>query len=253
MRFKKALLLSGAAALFVGATAMAAAQSSLPMVPYTAKVKQLVDRLNDVVRQELASGCVKVASNGRNEFCDKSKKKVAETHDQAAAVSDQLRARPPELRGGAERNIRKFRSHNDLVLTYQATSSNPYRDDDSVIETYVDDEANEYWIDPATDLVVQVGPAASADPTPHKTRPEDRVAVADLRQMALDLLEENVTNFAGRRSSLHPLEDNKNREIYFFRWDDFSTPLSESELPPFVQVALYADGRLASFTDTLNQ
>jgi len=252
MRFKKALLLSGAAALFVGATALAAAQSSLPMVPSPAKVKQLVNRLNAVVQQELTGGCVRDAGNGRREFCSESKKKVAEAHDQAASASDQLRARPSELRGGAERNIRRFRGHQDLVLTYQATSSNPYRDDDTVIETYVDNEANEYWVDPATDLVVQVGPAASADPAPHKTRPEDRVAVADLRQAALDLLEANVPNFAGRRSSLHPLEDNKNREIYFFRWDDFSAPLKESELPPFVQVALYADGSLASFTDTLN-
>ena len=48
-------------------------------------------------------------------------------------------------------------------------------------------------------------------------------------------------------------EDNRDRQVYFFRWDDFSAPLRESELPPFVQVALYADGQLASYTDTLSR
>lgn len=252
MRFKKALLLSGAAMLLIGATALAASQPQSPMVPSPAKVKQLVARLNDVVRQELAGGCLQDDGRGNKKFCGDSRKKVAAAHAEAAEADDRLRSRPAELRGGAEGNIRRFRGRNDLALTYQATSSNPYRDDGAVIETYVDDETNEYWIDPATDLLVQMGPAASADPAPHKTRPEDRLPVADLRNAALALLEANVPSFAGRRSSLHPLEDNKNREIYFFRWDDFSSPLKESELPPFVQAAFYADGRLASFTDTLN-
>lgn len=252
MRFRKALLLSGAVMLLIGATALAASRPNSPMVPSPTKFKELVGRLNDVVRQELTGGCLQDDGRGGKKFCGDSEKKVASAHAEAAAAGDRLRARSPELRGGAQENIRKFRGRRDLVLSYQATSSNPYQDDGSVIETYVDDENNEYWIDPATDLLVQMGPAASADPAPHKTRPEDRRPVAELRKTALALLETNVPSFAGRRSSLHPLEDNKNREIYFFRWDDFSAPLKESELPPFVQAAFYADGRLASFTDTLD-
>jgi hypothetical protein len=252
MRFKKALLLSSAAMLLIGATALAASRPLSPMVPSPAKVKALVERLGDVIRQETGGGCLQDDGRGGRIFCGDSKKKIAAAHDEAAAASDRLKARPAELRGGAEKNIRRFRGRDALALTYQATASNPYHDDGSTIETYVDDENNEYWVDPATDLLVQMGPAASADPAPHKTRPEDRLPVAELRRAAMALLEANVPNFSGRRSSLHPLEDNKNREIYFFRWDDFSMPLNESELPPFIQAAFFADGRLASFTDTLN-
>ena len=64
---------------------------------------------------------------------------------------------------------------------------------------------------------------------------------------------ENVPGFADKKNSLHPLEDNRRGEVYFFRWDDFSGPLSESEMPPFVQVALYADGAIAGYTDTLTR
>ena len=50
---------------------------------------------------------------------------------------------------------------------------------------------------------------------------------------------------------MHPLEDNRNREIYFFRFDDSRVKVSESELPPFIQVGLRADGELVSATNTL--
>lgn len=62
-----------------------------------------------------------------------------------------------------------------------------------------------------------------------------------------------LPDFAARRSSLHPLEDHKDRELYFFRWDDFSQPAKESELPPFVQVGIRADGTVVSFTNTLSR
>lgn len=60
-----------------------------------------------------------------------------------------------------------------------------------------------------------------------------------------------MPGFSGRKSSYHPLEDNKDKELYFFRWDDFSQPAKESEMPPFVQVGLDAEGGIVSFTDTL--
>ncbi|MFA6603712.1 MAG: hypothetical protein WCT10_02620 [Patescibacteria group bacterium] len=162
-----------------------------------------------------------------------------------------LQARPAELRAAALKNVRRFRGRDELRLDYQATSSNPYRDDASLIETYVDDEGNEYWVDRATDALVQMGPAAGADTPAYAARPEDRLPVAALRTLALQYAEAARPGFAERLSTLHPLEDNRERRIYFFRWDDFSAPVGESELPPFLQVAIRADGRLASFTDTL--
>jgi len=148
--------------------------------------------------------------------------------------------------------IRKFRGRDDLTVNYGSTAADPYKDDGSTIEIYVDDESYEYWFDPAHGVLVQMGPRAGSDTQAHKIGPEGRLPVADLRAQAVALIEAAVPGFAARRNSLHPLEDNKDRQIYFFRWDDFSAPLKDSQLPPFVQVGLRADGRLASFTNTLN-
>lgn len=163
-------------------------------------------------------------------------------------------ARRPELRAGAIARIRAFRGEEGLAVTYRCTAPNPYKDDDAKkVEIYADDRGNEYWIDPADDLLVQAGPSARLHPTPRKTRPEARLAVSELRAKAVSVVEANVEGFAAKRSGYHPLEDNRNRETYFFRWDDFSQPAKESELPPFVQVGIYADGTVASFTNTLRR
>ncbi len=163
-------------------------------------------------------------------------------------------ARAPEARKAAIERIRVFRDDPVLALAYRCAAPNPYRDDDAQkVEIYADDRGNEYWIDPADDVLVQAGPSARVHPTPRKTRPEDRLAVSELRAKAVSIVEANVAGFARRRSEYHPLEDNRNRETYFFRWDDFSQPAKESELPPFVQVGINADGTLASYTNTLRR
>lgn len=167
---------------------------------------------------------------------------------------EEFRSRPPDDRVTAVERIRTFRADPSLALMYRCTAPNPYKDDDAkLVEIYADDRGNEYWIDPADDLLVQAGPSARLHPTPRKTRAEDRLTVPELRAKALAIVEANVEGFAKRRSTYHPLEDNRNRETYFFRWDDFSQPAKESELPPFVQVGLHADGTVASYTNTLNR
>jgi len=146
--------------------------------------------------------------------------------------------------------IRKLMNDPSLKLKYVAISPNPYRDDESMINTFTDGYV-EYWVDRDKKNVVQAGPESGQ--APYQVRPADRLPVAELRRLAVELIEAGLPDFAQRRSSLHPLEDNRDRQVYFFRWDDFSAPLREAELPPFVQVALYADGRLASYTDTLSR
>ncbi len=163
-------------------------------------------------------------------------------------------ARTPEAREAALGRIRAFRDDTLLTLTYRCTAPNPYKDDDAKkVEIYADDRGNEYWIDPAGDVLVQAGPSARLHSAARKTRTEDRLSVSELRTKAVAIVEANVAGFAGRRSEYHPLEDNRNRETYFFRWDDFSQPAKESELPPFVQVGINADGSLASYTNTLRR
>src|SRR5690606_11848126 len=128
--------------------------------------------------------------------------------------------------------VRAFRGDERLILTYLRTSPNPYKEDDAdTIEIYADDRGIEYWIDPQGDVLVQAGPSARVHPTPRKTRDEDRRSVGELRSAAVALICTQIEGFAAKRSSYHPLEDNRHREMYFFRWDDFSQPAKESELP----------------------
>ncbi len=252
MRYSKIIAACGALAVIAGASTLAVtAQAMKHMAPAPKSIKQLISDLDDAIRRELGSGCVETDAQGGKKLCGASKEKIDKLHDETAREIDGRRARLPGVREGAVRAIKKFRGLDQLAIAYNSTSPNPYRDDESVIESYVDDQGNEYWVDPSADRLVQMGPNAGGDQAPHQVGQADRLPVKDLRERAISLADGAVDGFAARRSSLHPLEDNKDKQIYFFRWDDFSAPLKESELPPFVQVALYADGALASFTNTL--
>ncbi len=133
-------------------------------------------------------------------------------------------------------------------------SPNPYADDrKEEIDIITDECGHEYWLDAKTERVVQVGPHAGRHGQSLKVAKSARLPISRLRELALALAGKAFTDFAKRRETLHPLEDNRRGEIYFFRWDDFTKPVPENEMPPFLQVALYADGRLASFTDTLKR
>jgi len=151
----------------------------------------------------------------------------------------------------ATARIRSFCRDERRLLTYLSTSSDPYRDDGARIDIYADTDGYEYWIDAADGILVQVGPGQDRGATPRPTGPGRRLSVPALRSEAVATASENVPGFKERKNSLHPLEDNRRGEVYFFRWDDFSRPSTESQIPPFVQVALYADGSLAGYTDTL--
>ena len=132
-------------------------------------------------------------------------------------------------------------------------SPNPYRDDNSqIIITQSPDGQSEYWHDAESKRLVQFGPAptlSSTRPTISKDSP-DRLPIAMLRRIAFAVVDTHLPPDVSR-SRLYPLEDNRRMQTYFFRWDDFATPVAENELPPFVQVALSPDGKLVTFTNTL--
>ncbi len=252
MRYSKIIAAFGALVVVAGASTLAVTANAMKhMAPAPKSIKQLIGELDDAIRRELDSGCVETDAKGGKKLCGAAKEKIDRLHEETAAEIDARTSRLPGDRAGDLRAIKKFRGLDRLPLTYNSTSSNPYRDDGSAIESYVDDQGNEYWVDPSADRLVQMGPHAGSDQAPHQVGQENRLPVKELRDRAISLADGAVDGFAARRSSLHPLEDNKDKQIYFFRWDDFSAPLKESELPPFVQVALYADGTLASFTNTL--
>lgn len=249
MRSTKTLFVLGV--VIAGAATVAiTAHAARRMVPVSETIKEMIDSFAADERREQERECTGTDALGRRRYCPDAERHLAERNDEIGRAADAANARPGAERGRALDAIRRFRGGEAPGLAYASTSSNPYRDD-ALIETYVTDDGSYYWIDPATDVLVQAGPTQGRDPKAHPTRPEQRLPVAALRERAVALLAAQVPDFPARRSSFHPLEDNKGREIYFFRWDDFSRPARETEMPPFVQVALYADGSLASYTNTL--
>ena len=194
--------------------------------------------------------------DGHSEDCNFFLTDASITHDECNRdcqfFAPPIIERAPLDRMTAEVTIRRFRKDAQLALTYKATAPNPYKDDDEErIELYADNKGYEYWINPKDDKLIQSGPSTGVHPAAHKVTAETREPIAVLRALAVEIVASQVEGFSEKRAGLHPLEDNRNREIYFFRWDDFSKPAKESELPPFVQVGIYADGKLASFTNTL--
>lgn len=172
--------------------------------------------------------------------------------DDDDSQEDDAPARSEEQRFRAVAAIRAFRGDERLSLAYLATRHNPYSDADDLIERYADHDGNEYWVDAQNDILIHMGPRADSDPKAYATGSDERLPVAVLRERAVAIAVTTAPGFAARKHSLHPLEDNRRRELYFFRWDDFSTPLRESQPAPYLQVGLYADGRIASYTNTLN-
>lgn len=145
--------------------------------------------------------------------------------------------------------IRAFRDSATLKVVYLATAKNPYRDH-ADIDIYDDENGFEYWIDAAAGTLVQAGPRAGlpAAPLTPNAKP-DALVLGALRDKAVALVTGQVPSFTARRSEFHTFEDNRRNAIFFFRWEE--TGIHEFDLPPFLQVGLHADGRLACFTNTL--
>lgn len=165
--------------------------------------------------------------------------------DEAPSVTDVAAARAV---------IRTMRDDAQLTARFMTCAPNPYAEEAQLtVDIYADSNGTEYWIDRANDRLIHAGPRTGSDQVASATGSGERRSVAELRAVAMSHVVRAVPDFMARRSSLHPLEDNVRRDLYFFRWDDFSRPLGESDMPPFVQVAVHADGRFSSFTDTLTR
>lgn len=138
-------------------------------------------------------------------------------------------------------------------LEWADVSPNPYSSDDAdTIEIFRDARGQEYWVRSSDARLVQVGP----HPDIHANRLQDpcvetRKEIAELRAIANAIAAKAHQKWEEEKAALHPLEDNRRGRVYFFRHDDFRSPCDERQMPPFLQVALYADGDLAAFTDTL--
>ncbi len=247
------ILFALVATSIVGATAMVvAAQAEQRMVPVSTMVKEILSNLDNAIQREIATGCTeKDPRSGQTRFCKNSQEKIDALNKKAFQEIDAESSRPPEARAAAEKAIHVFRKNEKLALTYTATVSNPYTDDEAQIETYVDDQGYEYWVNPKNNILVQSSASTGVYSKTSTARSSNLRTVAELRAQAIEIISTQIPDFNAHKGSLHPLEDNKNRITYFFRWDDFTSPVKESEMAPFVQVGLFADGTLASYTNTL--
>lgn len=99
--------------------------------------------------------------------------------------------------------------------------------------------------------IVSIDRPEDTDYKARQARSAARIAVTELRERAIAIVATQRPKFGRSRSSYHPLEGHRQRDLYVFRWEDCSAPLSESEDSPFVEVALYADGTLVRYVDTL--
>jgi hypothetical protein len=125
---------------------------------------------------------------------------------------------------------------------------NPYRDNENVC--IITDGERETWIDGGS-KVLHFGPSPESKIKPD-VKMEDRKTVSDLRALAIEQIEALIPYFAVIKRTLHPLEDNLQKNLFFYRFDDYSRPMGDDEMPPFVQISLRADGEVVSFTNTLS-
>lgn len=127
---------------------------------------------------------------------------------------------------------------------------NPYREEEEEeMMSIFQKDGWEIWTD-ISDKVIQYG--CKEDLNPIKDRSSD-LTVTDLREIAQEMVLLLADISIGYLTSLSTLEANDRKTVYFFRWEDLSEPLSETVLPPFVQVGLDVDGSLIGYTNTLKQ
>lgn len=156
------------------------------------------------------------------------------------------------IREKAVVSIRSLINDEEATIAHRIVAPNPYKSNENdTIDIFNINESHEAWTDSRDGHLFQYGPNSRVAYSPNGFEEKDRLPVSELRQKALKIVASQIEDFESRRSSFHPLEDNRQKQTYFFRWDDFSQPAKEDELPPFVQVGLRADGRLASFTNSL--
>jgi hypothetical protein len=149
--------------------------------------------------------------------------------------------------------IRELRESPDLRVWYSTSKRHELSPNDTLIDVYVDENDYQYWIEPRSLAIVQSFSAKDPYQAARQARTrKERPSVAPIREKAVSLLKRLVPSFEDRYTQLHPFEGNDGGYVYHFRWDDYTSPVAESEDAPFVHISLSADGRLQSFTNTLS-
>lgn len=147
------------------------------------------------------------------------------------------------------RNIRAFQPQDSVIRVVSLASSS--EDGSAAHDVYEDESGYVFRLDPRDSRVVQVDRYEDRHSKARPAPPDSRRPVADLRRLASAIAAAHAPSYAKDPASFHPMEGNRDRELYVFRWEDCRAPLPESDDPPYIEVGLYADGTLARFTDAL--
>jgi hypothetical protein len=161
----------------------------------------------------------------------------------------------PELReplseAAAAARVQALCGDRDRAVVFLTTVANPFGNGQESIDIYADNHDYEYWLTAAHGRIIQASPRAGLHQTAHANGQAERRSVKELRDQALTLAEAQRPGFIERLSEYHPYEENRRGNLYLFRWE-LGTPPDSTEIPPFIQVGLFADGTLACFTDAL--
>jgi len=161
---------------------------------------------------------------------------------------------------GAVASAAKSLHGKDTSATFIEAVANPYIAEKDEVKgtellkkgmlTFVDADGYSYWIDDATNKVVQIGPAdrkSESDPNPSASFDfTERYTKDTLLPVAIKQAEA----FGAGPSTLQgkPQIITKDGKAFFYRWDD---PSTTDENMRFVQIGMTVGGTLLSYTNTL--
>jgi len=150
---------------------------------------------------------------------------------------------PPGNMDIAVKNIRFVTGKPDLQVTFREIGREPNAD---LREAYVfvDEEGTEYWVDLATNQLVEF--------TQSQITPASSTKIMNLSQLREEAERDAIkysTQFASIKASLNYSEGTKDNVRYFFRWEnDHTTGMSLG----LFQVGLDQTGRIVSYLNTLD-
>jgi hypothetical protein len=135
----------------------------------------------------------------------------------------------------------------DLPLTFVETTHMANSPDGRLqVEHYDDSEGRKFYVDPQTNLVVEIDARNKFSPRP---TPGPVLTSGELLEKAMRIAQAVIPNYEATLSVL-TYEDSNKGPNYFYDWRDYNQPVVM--MPPFVQIGLYESGELFGYINTLS-
>lgn len=217
-------------------------------LPTNPTVEALTAEMERVTQQEMESGCVEWSDRLQQDIlCGESRAKVEALQKQLTEEIRKLQWPGAEAVAAAVANIRAVAEDPSLQVMFDGTSRNPYMNDHSRVEIYLDSRGMLYLVNPANHEILQFGPAGNST---IEWRQSPRLDHAALRQVAESFLSEHVTAFSKVKEQFIYEESSKGEVSYSFRW---RSPLMSTKGDwASVSVVVSPGGEIMSFVNTLS-